>query len=448
MGAPTMSTRREAYLPPMAKLQPVANALLRSRHQRLLFWLGLGIVCYTSLLFLALSTALIQVLGTVLEVLGLVFFGAIMPGDLPSAHRHKVLLIYFVSAIGSVNLARVRSIECQDKSTLEWGLRTGLTSLFGAVFLAQAAHCLLDGRHHWMVLRSLIAFVNTCRLFVVLALRWAVEPQPTSYPPTHSSLEVALLQSFLWVCIAVVYTPCRRAYIANITGMYKVSMRLDQVKQAILDTDEALLDEYVQRCPTHGSSLTMQDVRHVATRLLLLQKGDNNAMQSWPPGAALRFAACLFILFVQENLVESRQLILGTPVEDIFAIIRSILLSENLRITPEMLICAVEDADRTGTALELVRQPDVTPNLWMCPSLAALWRSSAHGALQAVDEMAVVSDQEADQDHGSDSFHSHDSAIVDVAQTTTLHARSRGPQTSFLPSIPTWGESREPARVF
>ena len=155
---------------------------------------------------------------------------------------------------------------------------------------------------------------------------------------------------------------------------------------------EALLDKYMQQCPTHGSSLTEQDVRHVAARLIMLEQG-NQAMQSWPPGAALRFAASLLILLVQENLVESRQRILGIPVEKIYAIIQSTLCSENLRITPELLISAVEDADRTGTALALVRQPDVTLNLWVCPSLDALWTSSARDALQAIDDMTVVSDQ-------------------------------------------------------
>ena len=126
---------------------------------------------------------------------------------------------------------------------------------------------------------------------------------------------------------------------------------------------EALLDKYMQQCPTAGSSLTEQDVRHAAARQSCWSRATRQCNHGRQVLHSALQQACLSY-FVQENLVESRQRILGIPVEKIYAIVQSTLCSENLRITLELLISAVEDADRTGTALALVRQPDVTLNLW------------------------------------------------------------------------------------
>ena len=117
----------------------------------------------------------------------------------------------------------------------------------------------------------------------------------------------------------------------------------------------------------------------------------------------MKLAACLFILFVQEHLVCGQQSILGTPVQEFYFDMQSILVggpsestangeSSTPPLDRKALFCQlVAASDQTGAATELLEQPSVVDAIWSVGSLETLWSSAARGALQMVDEMTVYS---------------------------------------------------------
>ena len=152
------------------------------------------------------------------------------------------------------------------------------------------------------------------------------------------------------------------------------------------DTFDALTSELIQDIHGWGCPCPPQ-LKCVAGQLLLLgAKGD----ESLPAGGELRLAACLFVLFVQENLVHSRQHILGTDVQEIYVRVHQLL--HRAQITRKAFVHAVEGVDLIGTATGLLRHQEVTNALFAVKSIDAFWVSEARSALEAIDEMEVLTE--------------------------------------------------------
>ena len=199
---------------------------------------------------------------------------------------------------------------------------------------------------------------------------------------------------------------------------------------------DELVEQYLRGYPTHGKDLAEPNVRYTVLRLLMIQQQKDHsasAPQSWPAGAAVRLAACLFVLFVQENLMQSEQSILGTPVQEIFAIMTQLLRAD--LFSSQEFISAVEAVDEGRTALELLRQPDVVENLWTTSGLDSLWTSSARSALQTVDEMSLVSEEDQAVTHDVESAAGVRPGAVRLALDTELPPRALSPR-SLWPARP------------
>lgn len=155
---------------------------------------------------------------------------------------------------------------------------------------------------------------------------------------------------------------------------------------------DALVTEFLRGYPLTGHALSDANAQYVAGRLLVLEAKGNAASSSetWPDGAGLRLAACLFVLFVQENLVHNRQHILGTDVQEIYVIMHQLI--NKIPIAYEAFVRAVEAVDSVGVATNLLHQQEVTNALFASEELSAFWASDARCALEAIDEADVLTE--------------------------------------------------------
>ena len=176
----------------------------------------------------------------------------------------------------------------------------------------------------------------------------------------------------------------------------------------------ALVDEYVRGYPTRGTMISADNIRYTAAKMLLLKSKDAAAasVEKWPDGAAVKLAACLFVLFVQEYLMHSQVEILGTRIGEIYMEIQKLLQSSEA-ITRETFAWAVSDVDTVGTASDLLQQPGIGDSLWGTGNLEELWSSAALGALQTVDEMTVYS--------GCDDQGTRSATSNELGEGDTLH---------------------------
>ena len=153
----------------------------------------------------------------------------------------------------------------------------------------------------------------------------------------------------------------------------------------------ALVDEYIAGYPVRGHMISHENVKFTAAKLLLQKSNAAKEQRDIAePAAAPKFAACLFVLFVQEHLVHSLPTILGTRAQEVYSEIQSVIRGANMEL--EALEQAMAEVDLAGTATALLAQPGIADALWGTEDIEALWASAAGGALQAVDEMTVYSD--------------------------------------------------------
>ena len=138
------------------------------------------------------------------------------------------------------------------------------------------------------------------------------------------------------------------------------------VETAALDTggDAArrfheLIEELVRGYPTKGDMISSRDVRFLAGKLLLLQHESASATNTGEE----KFAACLFVLFVQEFLVHKQRNILGFEVDQLYSKLQS-LLSESTDITHVTFSEAVAAVDTRGTSIELLQNASFANMLW------------------------------------------------------------------------------------
>ena len=120
-----------------------------------------------------------------------------------------------------------------------------------------------------------------------------------------------------------------------------------------------LIEELVRGYPTKGDMISSRDVRFVAGKLLLLQHESASATNTDEE----KFAACLFVLFVQEFLVHKQRNILGFEVDQLYSKLQS-LLSESTDITRATFSEAVAAVDTRGTTIELLQNASFVNMLW------------------------------------------------------------------------------------
>ena len=164
--------------------------------------------------------------------------------------------------------------------------------------------------------------------------------------------------------------------------------------QHISDTFGALVREYVLGYPFTAPGLPSAGIDYVAGRLLLFQtKGGNVSVESWPDGEALKFAACLFVLLVQENLVHGKQYVLGLSAQSIYSHMNLALRAACP--ARESFVQAVAAVDLIGTAASLLRHKEVVAALIECEELSEFCAGEARWALGTMDPSGELAAENA-----------------------------------------------------
>lgn len=119
----------------------------------------------------------------------------------------------------------------------------------------------------------------------------------------------------------------------------------------------ALIREYVSANPPSGKALSTSALEYTTGRLMLLQVQRKTLLSSQVEST--KFAACLFVLFVQECLVNQQASILGFDA----GMIHSILLEFAQSVDPDALHDQIALLDEDGAALEMADQPGCLEHL-------------------------------------------------------------------------------------
>ena len=122
---------------------------------------------------------------------------------------------------------------------------------------------------------------------------------------------------------------------------------------------KALVDEYLRQHAPEATSLSAQSLRFCALRLLLLQA---KAQSKMGPRDALDLVACLYVLFVDERLLNERQYILGIDAGKIFSTM--ITLCEGAHLQPDDVRASIRSVDKRGNATWMATQPDFVRELF------------------------------------------------------------------------------------
>ena len=137
----------------------------------------------------------------------------------------------------------------------------------------------------------------------------------------------------------------------------------------------ALIREYVSANPPSGKALSTSALEYTTGRLMLLQVQRKTLLSSQVEST--KFAACLFVLFVQECLVNQQASILGFDA----GMIHSILLEFAQSVDPDALHDQIALLDEDGAALEMA----INLVAW---SIWATWRRQ--GAAEATRNWATA----------------------------------------------------------
>lgn len=250
-----MSEPRDDYLPAFSFLQQAADATLIARNQYSYVLLACAIVGLVSVTLLVPKSGIVESLEQfVVPACSLAAVAATAPGTPPAETRQYIIGVLAAAGLASFRIAMRRYVEFHHTSELENTLRTALPALFGFAFLVVAASCRYRGaRLFWSSLRVGIASTNACRLAVVLVLRLAVEPCPSSYPP-DLSFGPALLFSIAWIAITAAATPQARSRFASCTGANAVSLRLNDIKQQQESSSAGTAGDAAPRLRAHNAS--------------------------------------------------------------------------------------------------------------------------------------------------------------------------------------------------
>lgn len=123
----------------------------------------------------------------------------------------------------------------------------------------------------------------------------------------------------------------------------------------------ALVDEYMRAYPVTGEFISVSSVRFATARILMIKTaGRCSDPTGWSEGSALRLAACLFVLLVEEHLVHTKRSVLGMTVSETHGILSSLL---DTGITRAALVDEIAAVDMEGSASLLSHEPTFN-RLW------------------------------------------------------------------------------------
>jgi hypothetical protein len=116
-----------------------------------------------------------------------------------------------------------------------------------------------------------------------------------------------------------------------------------------------LVEQHVAAHPPKGTSLSAEAVLYTAGRLLLLQaaKSAPSKVRVLSRDEMTKFAACLFVLLVQEHVYHRKRTVLGLPALTVL----KILLTYEAQVEPDALLRMIETVDRRGTCSSMARLP-------------------------------------------------------------------------------------------
>ena len=120
---------------------------------------------------------------------------------------------------------------------------------------------------------------------------------------------------------------------------------------------QVLVSDYLRAYPVDGNFLTEEAINFTVRQILILQSGMSACSpHHWAEGVGCELAACIFVLLVEENLVNSRDKILGMRVDEVYDMLSSLLHA--CSISREELITRVTAVDIEGTATWLASTPE------------------------------------------------------------------------------------------
>ena len=156
------------------------------------------------------------------------------PKGPPRASLPYVAATMFAGSLGSLRLAGMRYAEYSHTSAFELSLRVGAALVFHLSMLTAALGCHLKPddiiQHFWPLLRVLYVLCNVVRLGACFALRWAVTPQPTSYPPgPEVPFEAAVAYNLLQIVITAAATAERRERLCAYSGGTLITLTLHDI---------------------------------------------------------------------------------------------------------------------------------------------------------------------------------------------------------------------------
>ena len=188
------------------------------------------------------------------------------------------------------------------------------------------------------------------------------------------------------------------------------------------DTEiSVLIEEYVTAHPLSGSGLSSPAKRYAAGRLMLLQTDRETALAQSATESS-RFAACLFVLIVQECLIHRRRRIFGVEAETV----HSILLEHVKSVPPAALLQQLETLDLEGTAKRMANEPGCIEYLY-----------------EAISEVLATVDE--GEDEGEDDANS-EASLTKRASNQALHEAADAPAPAAppapAPAIPAFPRSR------
>lgn len=163
---------------------------------------------------------------------------------------------------------------------------------------------------------------------------------------------------------------CNRALLAG--GAQQTTMATSSSSPAVdaaaaePDPFMRLVDEYIGGYPLVSSSISHNNLRLVAAKLLLYQrmkrKSSATSVEQWPGSGAARLAAIMLVLFVQECLAGNQRTVLGVAVSEFYEIL-SVEVVRKAGVTRDALMWELIEVDQEGTAIQFASSNEIT-KLW------------------------------------------------------------------------------------
>ena len=130
-------------------------------------------------------------------------------------------------------------------------------------------------------------------------------------------------------------------------------MRAAAASSGAAQAFQQMIQHHIQQHPLQGTALSPTSVHYVAGRILVCTSS-KQAMSKMSGQEMAKFGACLFVLLVDEVLVNEQRRILGLDLVTVHA-----LLSEcTLRSEPNAFLGMVGVVDGEGSAVSMAKEPD------------------------------------------------------------------------------------------